>query len=376
MSLDHAQLLTPAERYAAIYPLFTAGLDLAPDEVISVRAPMRWMLSGWRDVPTAGGGDCTNIALTAGASTSLRRGTRPDRLVLQAPDVDLHLNLSAADLARLPDPRDDHAIIRALLHAAQPPVGLELRCTAKGIPAATGLGTSAAVLVTLVQALAVAAGRDLTPLELVHAARLPETHLLGLSCGYQDQAAAVHGGVANYHTRFEGDREALEMRELAVDDALLATLDLGMIIVDFGRPHSSHRSHEVVFERLAERHPDSIEAFDLLAAAEAGVQAALAAGDFDAFCESLDLTWQAQHLLAPNMVLPVMRDVVAMARGLGVRAANVNGAGMGGTVTLLCEPDAVGWVVRALDRLRGVRVLPCDISHRGTFHWRHRARGV
>ncbi len=369
-------MMASNERFAALYPLFGDGLHLEPGETVMARAPMRWMLSGWRDVPRGGGGDCTNVALTAAASTSLRLSEDREHITLLAPDVDLKLCLTPRELAMPPRPDEPHAMIRALLHAAQPPAGLELRCTAKGIPAATGLGTSAALQVTLVRVLAEAAGRQLSDTDLIYAARLPETYVLGMSCGFQDQAAAVHGGIANYHTRFQGDREMIEIRPLAVDPLLLETIDAGMIIVDFGTPHSSHAAHMNVFERLEEGHHDSVRAFSLLAGAEAGVQAALTGGDFDAFCSALDLTWQAQQLLHPNMILPIMHDVVAMARGLGVRAANVNGAGMGGTVTLLAEPDAVGWVVRALDRLQGVRVLPCDINRRGVVCWRHRGNGV
>jgi D-glycero-alpha-D-manno-heptose-7-phosphate kinase len=362
--------MTARERYQSIYPLFTDGLRLAPGELIMARAPMRWMLSGWRDVPRGGGGDCTNVALTACAFTSLRRGPRPDRLYLMAPDVDLDLTLKAEELARPPEPGEPHGVLRALLYAAGAPPGLELRCTAKGIPAATGLGTSAALQVTIVSVLAAAAGRQLSPIELIHAARLPETYVLGLSCGFQDQAAAVNGGIANYFTRFDDGAEEVEIRPLAVDPNLVQTIEAGMIVVDFGTPHSSHAAHMDVFERLEAGRSDSRRAFELLAEAERGAQDALVRGSFDDLAEALNHTWTAQRLLHPAMILPIMHDVVAMARGLGVRAANVNGAGMGGTVTLLAEPDAVGWVVRALDRLAGVRVLPCDINRHGVVCWR------
>jgi len=218
-------MMSSGERFAALYPLFGDDLCLEPGETVMARAPMRWMLSGWRDVPRGGGGDCTNVALTASASTSLRLGSDREHITLLAPDVDLQLRLTPRELAMPPRPDEPHAMIRALLHAAQPPAGLELRCTAKGIPAATGLGTSAALQVTLVRVLAEAAGRTLSDTDLIYAARLPETYVLGMSCGFQDQSAAVHGGIANYHTRFQGDREAVEIRPLAVDPLLLETID-------------------------------------------------------------------------------------------------------------------------------------------------------
>lgn len=363
-------MLTPADRYHAIYPLFSDGLLIGEDDVILARAPMRWMWTGWRDVARGGGGDCSNAAVTAYAFTTLRRGKDPTLVRLLATDVGIDLRLRADDLARPPRPDEPHALLRALLHAARPPLGIELTCTAKGIPAATGLGTSAAIAVTIVRVLAEAAGRELSPVELVHAARLPETYLLGLSCGFQDQCAAVHGGLGNYRTHFEGDGEEVEIIDLVAPPEFIDTLDAGLIVVDFGQPHSSHAAHMGVFERLEAKHPDSLRAFALLAEAEQAYQAALAAGDLTAFCAAQNLTWEAQGLLHPDMILPMMRDVVDMSRGLGVRSANVNGAGMGGTVTLLAEPDEVGRVVRALLNVEGITILQCGIERRGVSCWR------
>ncbi len=366
-------MMTAAERYQSIYPLFTDGLKLAERETIVARAPMRWMWTGWRDVPRGGGGDCSNAAVTAYAFATLRRGSDQELFRLLATDVGIDLRLRAADIRRPPDPAEPHALLRAMIHAANPPLGLDLTCTAKGIPAATGLGTSAALAVTLVRVLAEAAGKALSNEQLLYAARLPETHLLGLSCGFQDQGAAVHGGIANYHTSF-AQGEHCEIRPLDCREELIDTLDAGLIVVDFGQPHSSHVAHLGVFERLEAGHPDSVRAFALLGEAETAYHAALAAGDFDAFAAAQNLTWEAQGLLHPEMILPIMRDVVDMSRGLGVRAANVNGAGMGGTVTLLAEPDAVGRVIRALQSIEGISLLQVGIERRGVACWRRMGR--
>lgn len=367
--------MLPSARYQSIFPLFRDGPRLEPGEAVVARAPMRWMWTGWRDVARGGGGDCSNAAVTAYAFCTVRRGDDPHLLRLHATDVGIDLRLRAADLDHPPSRDEPHALLRALLFAAGAPLGLELTCTAKGIPAATGLGTSAAVAVTIMRALCVAAGRELDPVELICASRLPETYLLGMSCGFQDQAAAVHGGIANYRTRFGADGdEDVEIVELPADPALVDTLDAGIIVVDFGQPHSSHVAHMGVFERLEAGHPDTVRGFELLGVAEAAFQAALAAGDFAAVAAAQNVTWEAQGLLHPNMILPQMRDVVDMARGLGVRGANVNGAGMGGTVTLLAEPEAVGRVIRALQSIHGIQMLQCGIERRGVMSWRRTVR--
>src|ERR1035438_8031593 len=102
--------MTAQQRYDSIYPVFTDGLHLAPGEMIMARAPMRWMLSGWRDVPRGGGGDCTNAPLTPTPLTSLRLGSDPRRVRLTAPDVDLDLSLTPAEIACPPRPSEPHAV--------------------------------------------------------------------------------------------------------------------------------------------------------------------------------------------------------------------------------------------------------------------------
>ena len=129
---------------------------------------------------------------------------------------------------RLPVSR--HPLLEAAIDALPPPADLAVEVTVRSVvPAGCGAGTSAAVAVALLGALAAARAEQLSPRDVAYAAHRLEVDVLGDESGIQDQLSAAFGGI-NY---LEIDRYPnATVQSLPVWDELGARLTL----VFLGRP--------------------------------------------------------------------------------------------------------------------------------------------
>jgi D-glycero-alpha-D-manno-heptose-7-phosphate kinase len=78
----------------------------------------------------------------------------------------------------------------------------------------------------------------------------------------------------------------------------------------------------------------------------------------------LNAEWKLRKTNAPTITTPLIERLIAVARRQGARAAKVCGAGGGGCVLFLTEPEAQARVARALAAHGGV-VLPAQVARRG-----------
>ncbi|QYG92343.1 GHMP kinase [Iamia sp. SCSIO 61187] len=297
---------------------------MAPAEVVAT-APVRVAdVGGWTDTWFAGGGAVCNVAVGPGARVEVRR--RDDAEV------------------RLVHPQvGDGALLRHAV-AAWGGEGVDVHVSA-AVPPGSSLGTSAAVLVALVAALAAIDGETLAPDEAARRAHEVETQAAGRESGVQDHVAAAHGGVSWIEVG-----PFPQWRRSAV--AAPAGLAERLVTVHLGGAHDSSARHRVVIARAeaGDGHVHRVLA-DLTALA-GNARDALTAGDLDAWGAVLTEATEAQARLHPDLVSADARAVGAAALAHGAAGWKVNGAGgTGGSVTIVGPGDG-----RARERL--VAALP------------------
>ena len=194
------------------------------------------------------------------------------------------------------------------------------------VPPGCGTGTSAAVSIALLAALAAARSDRWSPSDLAYAAHRLEVDTLGIQSGIQDQLCAAFGGI-NY---------------IEVDpypDAAVHTLptwdglDSRLSLVFLGRAHDSSDLHRQVIDDLDR---SGSEVFSRLRDAATSARDAVLAQDLDAFGRSMTDNTEAQRALHPGLVGVDADRVIEMASSYGSLGWKVNGAGGdGGSVTIL-----------------------------------------
>jgi D-glycero-alpha-D-manno-heptose-7-phosphate kinase len=92
-------------------------------------------------------------------------------------------------------------------------------------------------------------------------------------------------------------------------------------------------------------------------------------GDFGRLARCMAKTWEAKKRLADNVSTNHIDSIMNAALDAGALAGKVSGAGGGGFVTLLVNPERRVDVIRALSGQQG-RVMTCHVTRWGTEGWK------
>ncbi len=211
------------------------------------------------------------------------------------------------------------------------------------VPASAGLGSSAALAVSLSRALADLAGMTAEESEgLVHqAVALSEGIFHGAASGI-DQRAAMGGGLFSFR-RLDGGGVEVASLELA--------RDLKLVVCQAAAGASTSELVAGVAAFRA-REPERVNALMLEAADISGLAVeALACGDVATLGQLMDLNHEVLRSLGVSTA--ALDRACALAREAGAVGAKLTGAGGGGCVVALVENDAGGvldaWKTSGLD---------------------------
>lgn len=312
-------------------------------------APVRLDLAGgWTDVPpysTREGGVVVAAAVQLHASAEVRHVERGYRLV----SMDLDQTREYPDLDSLGG-EGPLPLLRAglrLFRAA--PCALSTRSDA---PPGSGLGSSGAIDVALVAALAAAEGRSLSTREIADLACRLEGQEAGIPGGRQDQFAAAFGGVLRLTFR---DPDAT-VEPIALDPDFAAELERRMLLCYTGASRFSGDTIGRVMRAYERGDPAIAGALDGLRQAAEAMGDALRAADFTQVGALLSENWRLQQRLDAGMSTPEMRRLEAAMDAAGCLGGKAAGSGAGGSMFFLA-PDDPAPAREAVERL-GMRLLP------------------
>jgi D-glycero-alpha-D-manno-heptose-7-phosphate kinase len=241
---------------------------------------------------------------------------------------------------------DQHPLLQAAIVRMKVPSDLALKVTIfSEAPSGASTGTSAAVAVALVGALDCLTQGHLTAHEVAYTAQAIETEMLKLQCGIQDQLCSAYGGL-NYIEMFDYPRATVS--QIQVPNSTWWELERRLVLIYFGKSHSSSAVHEKVIRELEGSAPDCRKLQDLRATAVKS-RDAVHAGDFVALGKAMVENTEAQERLHPELVSRDARRVIEIAKEHGALGWKVNGAGGdGGSLTVLT--GTLSYVKRAMIR--------------------------
>lgn len=238
------------------------------------------------------------------------------------------------------DPRPAALVREAADALGLPPRGLALRVRSQ-LPPGVGLGSSAALAIAVLRALALAAGRRLGSEEEVALGRRLEAVFHGTPSGIDPAAAALGAGCFRF---VRGDPPTITPLRLP--------RSLPLVIVLGGRARSTGAAVAGLRSRWEGDRSRYEALFDEVAATVEAGAAAVERGDLADLGRAFD---RNQTLLeALGVSAPEVEAVAAAARRAGALGAKLTGGGAGGAVVAVAE-DAEA-VARAFS-VTGVQTL-------------------
>lgn len=234
--------------------------------------------------------------------------------------------------------------------------GLDL-ATRSDSPVGAGIAGSSALDIAVCGALDRWVGANRSADELLTIAMNVEAQAIGVPTGVQDYRPALYGGVAAVelgvdrirHVRLDLDVDALERR---------------LVVAYTGASRHSGLNNWEITKRHIDGDAAVYDAFERIRDEASAVRQALLDGDWARVATGIDAEWAHRKRLAPGVTTPVIDELIAAARRAGATAAKVCGAGGGGCLFCLAEPEDVSAVQAAL-RDAGATVLDCGIDREG-----------
>lgn len=232
-------------------------------------------------------------------------------------------------------------------------------------PAGSGLGSSSALVVALVEAFRVALDLPLGPADVARLAFEIERRKLGLAGGRQDQYAAAFGGV-NF-IEFLADDKVL-VSPLRVPRAYLNEFESSLVICFTGQ---SRRSDTIIKEQirgLVGMNAETVESMHQLKADAALMREALLRGDMRDMAAILMRSWSAKKRTASGVATDTVDRLFDLAIAHGAWGGKVSGAGGGGFLMFFTDPENRHHLISTLNAAGG-QASSVKVTFEGAEAW-------
>lgn len=249
-----------------------------------------------------------------------------------------------------------HPLAAHLARFFAPEGGFEIETNSES-PAGAGISGSSALMIATTAALAKYTGRKLDREQIRMIAQNIEAQLIKVPTGCQDYYPALYGGVSAIHLDPDG------IHHTAVRVAA-EELDRRFVLVYTGAPRKSGINNWEVFKAHINGDKKIFHNFERIGEIARAMHHALSLADWKQVAKLLREEWKLRKTNSPRISTPMIEKLIGVALRQGALAAKVCGAGGGGCVVFLTEPENRDHVSAAI-RSYGGHVLPATVARDG-----------
>lgn len=237
--------------------------------------------------------------------------------------------------------------------------------TTTDAPPGSGLGSSSALVVAMVEAWRNLLGLPLGLYDVAHLAFEIERIDLGLSGGKQDQYAAAFGG-ANFIEFLGTDR--VIVNPLRVTPAIVNEIEASLVTCFTGVSRRSERIIEEQQKGMQTAATDAMAGLHQMKQDAIDMKLALLTGDIRGMATILNRSWLAKKRTAGGISTDLIETLLTTAMTNGALAGKVSGAGGGGFMMFLVPPENRTRFIRAMNAAGGT-AEPVHFTAQGAESW-------
>jgi D-glycero-alpha-D-manno-heptose-7-phosphate kinase len=202
-------------------------------------------------------------------------------------------------------------------------------------PPGSGLGSSSAITVALVSAIAELLRLPIDDYQVADLAFQIERVEVGIKGGKQDQYATTFGGFNLIEFHPGGTVLVVPLR---LRSETLWELEHRLVFAYVGGGHLSDQIIENQVRNYQTKRTESIHAMDRLKVLTQDMKRALLVGDLREFGELLHLAWESKSQMAKGITNPKIDELYDAVIRAGALGGKMSGAGGGGFMFFICDP--------------------------------------
>jgi D-glycero-alpha-D-manno-heptose-7-phosphate kinase len=295
-----------------------------------------------------------NFAVDRYTSCELR--TRNDKkIVLRSADQKGEETFDSYD-ALASSPKFKLPLLAYVVKYFRPATGIELSTNSEA-PAGAGISGSSALIITIASALNKLTGAGYNIEQIRQIGQNIEAQIIRVPTGCQDYYPAMYGGVS----AIELTEAGILRRAIPVD---VDEFNSRAVLAYSGKPRNSGINNWEVTKAHIDGDKTVFRNFERIAQIAHSLRGALEKADWDDVARLIRDEWSHRRKNAPGITTPLIDRLIEVTRKSGARAAKVCGAGGGGCVFFLVEPDAKKRVQSAIET-EGAEVLDVTVARRG-----------
>ncbi len=247
-------------------------------------------------------------------------------------------------------------LLALLLKFFSPSQGLELE-TESEAPAGAGISGSSSLMITVSAALNKLTGRGFSIEKIREVAQNVEAQVIRVPTGSQDYYPAMYGGVSAMQMGPAGiDRHEIPVR---AED-----LNSRFVLAYTGEPRNSGINNWGVMKGHIDGDKAIQKNFERIAAISNHMRGALERHDWQETGRLLREEWANRRKNSPGITTDLIDHLIAITRKAGSTGAKVCGAGGGGCVFFLVEPEAKAKIATLIAGA-GATVLDASVAPKG-----------
>ncbi len=229
--------------------------------------------------------------------------------------------------------------------------------TGSEAPAGAGISGSSALIIATTSAFNKWLKTGYSVEKLREISQNIEARLIRVPTGCQDYYPAMYGGVSAIELGCAG------IRRVALDVAP-EELEARVVLAYTGEPRNSGINNWEVTKSHIDGNSRVYKNFATIASIAVAMRHAIEKHDWTEAARLLREEWSHRRRNAPGISTPLIDRMIHVTRRKGALAAKVCGAGGGGCVLFLVEPEARARVASLIEN-EGATVLPVKVARRG-----------
>ncbi len=211
-------------------------------------------------------------------------------------------------------------------------------------PPGSGLGSSSAVSVSLIGCIANYMHENLSTYDIAERAIKLEREIVGIKGGYQDQYASAFGGF-----NFIEFKKTVTVNPLRLRPEILHELLASLILIDTGKTRLSGNILQKQIQQYEKKDTSTLEHLEVIKSLVHDVKECLLKGKMIEIGYMLDVYWKHKKSIDKGISNPTIDKIYDKVKKAGALGGKILGAGGGGHMLFLCDPDKRHQISRVID---------------------------